>query len=316
VSAAELTSLNASLGPLVPAVDPLVKFRGYQAVAFWKSIRMLFLLWRRQAGKSFTLANKALYRMMTRRDHLCIFCSASIVLGSEFIRKEAEVWQSVMAKYRAKAKEENLLFESNADGLDLDAVCDLFEHEKLETRIYHDRTSYSRSRVVAPNPATAVGWTGDVYFDEVGRMPGLKELLEAVGPIFESNPEFIMWMATTPPPDDSHYSFELFQPKVEEFPLNARGNFYESPSGVLVHRFDAYDAELAGVRLHHPKTGEKISPEEHRALAFDKTAWDRNFGLKFIPGGAAAISAAALMRAMIQGKGKGLAIDVTEVICL
>lgn len=316
MSASELTSLIQSLGTLVPAPDPLVKFRGYQSEAFWKSIRMLFLLWRRQAGKSFTLANKALYRMMTRRNHLCVFCSASIVLGSEFIRKEAEVWQAVMEKYRTQAAAQKLLFESNADGLDLDAVCDLFEHEKLETRIYHDRTTYSRSRVVAPNPATAVGWTGDVYFDEVGRMPGLKELLEAVGPIFESNPEFIMWLATTPPPDDTHYSFELFAPPVEDFPLNALGNFYDSPSGVLVHRFDAYDAELAGVRLHHPKTGEKISPEEHRALAFNKVAWDRNFGLKFIAGGEAAVSASALMRAMTEGRNKGLAVDVSEVIRL
>lgn len=296
--------------------EPLIKFRGYQGVAFWYIIRILFLLWRRQAGKSFTLACKALDRMMERRNHLCIFASASITLGTEFIRKEAEVWQHVMDRYRAAAKARQLMFESNADGLDLDAICDLFEHEKLETKIWHDRTTYSRSRVVAPNPATAVGWTGDVFLDEVGRIPELKEVLEAVMPIFESNPEFIMRMATTPPPDDSHYSFELFQPPIEEFEVNAKGNFYDSPSGILVHRFDVFDGELAGVHLHHPKTGEPITPEQHRALSFDKVAWDRNYALKFVTGGIAAISIPAIMRAMMQGRDQGIALDITEVISL
>lgn len=300
--------------PVAPA--PLINFRGYQGKVFWYVIRILFLLWRRQAGKSFTLACKALDRMMERKNHLCVFCSASIPLGSEFIRKEAEVWQRVMEKYRLAAKANEQRFESNADGLGLDDICDLFEHEKLETKIWHDKTTCSRSRVVAPNPATAVGWTGDVFLDEVGRMPDFKELLEALMPVFESNPDFIMRMATTPPPDDTHYSFELFQPPVGEFEVNRLGNFYESPSGILVHRFDAWDGELAGVRLFHPKTAEPITPEQHRALSFDKQGWDRNYGLHFLAGGTAAISVPALLRAMAAGKDKGIAVDVSEVIRL
>lgn len=298
-----------------PAAEPLIKFLAPQKEVFWQVVRMLFLLWRRQGGKSFTLACKALDRMMARRNHLCVFCSASITLGSEFIRKEAEVWQTVMGKYRKAAEANEQKFESNADGLDLDAVCDLFEHEKLETRIYHDRTTFSRSRVVAPNPATAVGWTGDVFMDEVGRMPEFKELMEALLPIFENNPEFILRMATTPPPDDSHYSFELFQPPVgHEFEANAKGNYYDSPSGVLVHRADAWDFQLAGRSLFHPKTSEPVTPEQHRALSFDKTAWDRNYGLHFIHGGTAAISVPALLRAMAQGRDGGMGFDVTEVL--
>ncbi|WP_043585297.1 hypothetical protein [Geminisphaera colitermitum] len=295
--------------------DPLISFRGCQNRVFWLVIRMLFLLWRRQLGKSFTLASKGLSRMILRKNHLCVFGSASILLGSEFIRKEAEVWQKVMEKFRQIAKDKNLLLTTNADGLDFDAVCDLFEHQKLETRIYHDRTSYSRSRVVAPNPATAVGWTGDVFLDEVGRIPGLKDILEAVMPIMESNPEFIMWMATTPPPDDKHYSFELFQPpSAMDFPVNPLGNFYDAPAGVLVHRFDAWDGEAAGIHLHHPKTGEPITPEEHRALAFDKAGWDRNYALKFLAGGTAAVSTTAILRAMALGKPDCLGVNITEAV--
>lgn len=297
--------------------EPLINFRAYQSEVFWLKFRMLFLLWRRQAGKSFTLACMALDRMMARRNHLCVFCSASITLGTEFIRKEAEVWQSVMEKYRKAAAAQEKKFESNADGLDLDAVCDLFEHEKLETRIWHDRTTFSRSRVVAPNPATAVGWTGDVFKDEVGRMPEFKELMEALLPIFENNPEFILAMATTPPPDDTHHSFELFQPPVgHEFDANPRGNYYDSPSGIRVHRADAWDCHLAGRPLFHPKTSEPITPEQHRALAIDKVAWDRNYGLQFIHGGTAAISVPALLRAMAQGRDAGLGFDITEVLKL
>lgn len=298
------------------AQQPLIKLRDYQGKAFWKTIRMFFLLWRRQAGKSFTLACKGLDRMMERRDHTCVFGSASIKLGTEFIRKEAQVWQIILQQYREVAKSQNLRLTSTADGLGFDDLCDLFEHQKLETKIWHDRTTYSRSIVVAPNPDTAVGWTGDIFLDEVGRVPDLKDVLEAIEPFIASNPEFIFWMATTPPPDDSHYSFDLFEPPVSEFEVNAEGNLYEAPSGIEVHRFDVFDGEEAGVTLYHPKTGEPVTPEEHRALAFDKSAWDRNYGLKFISGGIAALSRAALARAMDRGDGQCLGINVTEPLSL
>lgn len=295
-----------------PGHNPLIKLRGYQSKAFWMAIRMFFLLWRRQAGKSFTLACKGLDRMMERRDHTCIFGSASIKLGTEFIRKEAQVWQIVMEQYRKIAAAQELKFTSNADGLDLDALCDLFEHQKLETKIWHDRTSYSRSIVVAPNPDTAVGWTGDMFLDEVGRVPDLRDVLEAVEPFIASNPEYILWMATTPPPDDDHYSFDLFEPPVTEFEPNAEGNFYDSPAGILVHRFGIHDSQEAGVPLFHPKTGEVVTPEEHRALAFDKSGWDRNYDLRFLTGGIAAVSRAALVRSMARGDGQCLGINISE----
>jgi len=307
--------------------QPLIAFRGYQEEVFWQDFRTFFLLWRRQAGKSFTLSAKALSRMIKRKGHLCVFCSASIALGTEFIRKEAEVWRSATETYRAIAAEAGMQLqtlvagggadgrEMSADGLDFDAICDLFEHEKLETRIYHDRTTYSRSRVVAPNPATAVGWTGDVFLDEVGRVPALRDVLEALGPIMDANPEYLTWMATTPPPDDKHYSFELFQPAARDWPVNPRGNYYETASAIPCHRFDAIDGEAAGLKFYHPKTRAVISWQEHRALAFDKAGWDRNYMLKFIAGGSAAVSMAALARAMARGHELGLVgVNVTEEV--
>ena len=67
--------------------DPIIRLRAYQEEAFWYEGRFLFLLWSRQTGKSYTLAAKALERMMLRPNHLCTFVSASITLGAEFMRK-------------------------------------------------------------------------------------------------------------------------------------------------------------------------------------------------------------------------------------
>lgn len=305
----------------MPGHDPIIRFRPYQEPAFWCQFRMLFLLWCRQKGKSFTLSSAALKRMMEVPDHLCIFVSASVNLGSEFVRKEAEVWRIVTEVFRKRAVDGGLRLTTNAEDdkgqlLDIDAICDLFEHQKLETRIWHSRTSYSRSKVVAPNPDTAVGWTGDVYMDEVGRMPTLKDVFEALLPIMESNPQFRIWMATTPPPDDAHYSFEMFLPPEQDFPISARGNWYDSPAGIPTHRVSCDDAYECGVTFFHPKTGDIITPDEHRALAFNKSAWDRNHRVLFLAGGTSAIPLAAIQRAMVAGREQTLGLHITDPVTL
>ncbi|HEY8898917.1 MAG TPA: hypothetical protein VIM61_00680 [Chthoniobacterales bacterium] len=299
---------------------PLINLREYAKEPFWKDdLGIMFWIWRRQAGKSFTAAAKALRRMMEIRGLLSVFCSASVNLGVEFVRKEAQIWALMLDTYRKAVAAQGLMLTSSADNdrgelLDIDAIADLFEHQKLETKIWHDRTTYSRSIVVAPNPDTAVGWTGDIWFDEVGRMPEFKDVLEACLPFMSSNPQFRLLGITTPPPDDQHYSWEITMPGEQEFKTNPRGNWYRSQAGYLCHRVDAWDAHAAGVPMYDDQTREPITPEEHRQRAFDKTAWDRNFGLKFITGGQAAVSLGALQLAMAGGRGQCLGIDVTEEI--
>lgn len=298
--------------------DPIIKLRPYAVAPFWDDdTGIVFWVWRRQSGKSFHAGAKALRRMMQIRGLLSVFVSASIALGMEFIRKEAVIWSMVLEAFRKAAQQQGLLLTSNADGLDLDAICDLFEHQRLETRIWHDKTTYSRSIVVAPNPDTAVGWTGDIWMDEFGRMPDFKDVLEAVLPFMSSNPQFRLLGITTPPPDDGHYSWEMVLPPQEEFPVNPQGNYYTSQAGYLVHRVDAFDAAAAGVPMYDDKSREPISPEEHRARAFDKTAWDRNFGLRFVSGGQSALSLGAIGRAMALGTtAECRAVDVTEEVRL
>lgn len=289
---------------------PIINLRLYQREAFRNKLRRLFLLWARQKGKSFTFGCDMLDRMMGERGCLLTMISASMVLGTEVLVKEAALWASLLDTLRAAAESAKLKFTTSVDGLDFDAVCDLFEHSKLETKLWHSNSVCSRSRVIAPNPDTAVGWTAHIRGDEVGRWPNAQDVMEAVIPFMTSNPKLTLWLATTPPPDDRHYTFELFMPPdAQEFPVSARGHWYRSASGIMVHRVDAWDGHAAGVNLYHPDTGEPITPDEDRALAFDKTAWDRNHGLLFIVGGTSACSLFLLQSSMAAGDNTCLACE-------
>lgn len=299
--------------------EPLVNQRAYQDEVFWNIAGLLAMIWRRQSGKSYTLGNIGLDWMM---ESVClvVFASAALRLGVENIYKEAQIWTAVVAKLKERAAREGFQLTTSADDdkgntLDVDAVADLFEHQKLETKLWHSNTTFSRSIVVAPNPDTAVGWTGHVILDEVGRMPEFRDVFEAMEPIVSSGQHYRVRMATTPPPDDTHYSYELLAPPPEldgSFPVNARGNWYTSRGGILVHRVDAFDAQAAGVPLYDLKTRQALTPDEHRARAVDKQAWDRNYGCRFIKGGTAAVSLAALYHAQAAGMTEGLGIKITD----
>ena len=298
---------------------PLISFRPPQEEAFFSTLGILFLVWRRQFGKSFTLASIALDWMMETEGRLVTFISAALVLGQENIRKEAEVWRSVTKQLRELARERGFKLTTTADSgggelLDVDAVADMFEHQKLETRLYWDNANYSRSRVIAPNPDTAVGWTGHLILDEVGRMPNFRDMWEAAEPFVASNPGLRIRGATTPPPDDAHYSYELLAPEQDEFRVNVRGNFYESMSGMPVHRVDANDAYACGVPIFDLKTREPLTPDEARVRALDKDAFDRNFLCKFLRGGVSALSLDELRFAMAAGERLGIAVQITEQI--
>ena len=83
-----------------------------------------------------------------------------------------------------------------------------------------------------------------------------------------------------------------------------------------MHRVDAWDCHAAGIPLYDLKTREELTPEEHRARAVDKTAWDRNYGCRFIKGGTSAISIAALMHAQAAGASEGTGIRITEQLAV
>jgi hypothetical protein len=270
--------------------------------------RISAFLARRQYGKTTTVAGVALKKMMRTRGHTVVFGSAKLSLSREIVRKEAQIMQQALSGLR-DAQNRLRLTENGrtlpAD-LDADAFAGIFEAQRLEFRFYHSNgdSDYSRTKVVALLPDT-VGETGDLMLDEVGRVKNFREVWEAVSPIISSNPEFRCTLTTTPPPDDTHYSFELLAPPIGvDFMPNPEGNAYVSELGIHVLRVDAYDAFAGGVGLYDDNTGKPITPEEHRRQAHDKDAWDRNYGVKFVMGGSAACSLLLLDTAQRRGLGK------------
>lgn len=299
---------------------PLINMRPYQAASFRRKEGLFCRVWRRQSGKSFTLGCEALDLMMADVCNV-VFASAALRLGQENLLKEAEVWRSIIAVMRKAAVAGKYKVVTSADDdkgetIDVEAVADLLEHTRLEVKLFHSRTTFSRSLVVAPNPDTAVGWTGHVFLDEVGRIPDFRDVFEAMEPIVSSQDKFVVRMATTPPPDDAHYSYELLAPPAdEEFLTNPRGNWYKSEAGILVHRVNADDGYAAGVPLRDLETREELTPTESRARAIDKTAWDRNFNVVFVRGvTTAALTANALAHA--QAIAQGVGAHITDTLTL
>lgn len=307
------TSAAAAQGAAVAPSPAIVQLRPYQNEVFDVTARELFLLWKRQSGKSHLFGAKAFHRMATKPGHAVWFVNASVLMGVENILKEAQIWRELQDHMRSVMAAQGLKLTTGADDdngnlLDVDAIADLFEHSKLESRVWHSNSVFSRSRVVAPNPATARGMTGDVFGDEVGFWPDFDGVYDAVEPIISSNPDFIMWMATTPSADSSHPTFGLLMPKREDFPANPLGNWFTTEDGAPVHRFDAKDSDAAGFLYFDKRTKEKIAWDVARARFRNKASYDRNYLLKFVSGGAASIPRHLLLNAL--AKDTGIALDL------
>lgn len=308
-----------------------MKRRAYQQAALSAILerRLQAWLWERQAGKSTTLGDVSLFEMMSVRGRTVIYASASLLLGREIvvkaqqradmssrqlIEKEAAILASCAGWFAEKSQASGMRFEQ-ADrasqkpikaALTADDFADLFEAQRLEFRVWHDRTTYSRTQVIAPNVATARGWSGTVLLDEIAFIPDFRELWTAMEPIISTNPEFRVVLCTTPPQDDdTHYCFELLAPPSGlTFPPNAAGNWYESELGVPVHRADAHDTHLAGKRIYDVRTGKEITPEDAFRRAINKDGYRVNHLLQWLAGGTAACDMMRLKIAQERGVGR------------
>lgn len=261
---------------------------------------MLLMLWRRQGRKTTTFAWQALRWMAENPGCLVTFATCALQLGSELTEREVQILLQIVDAMKTASSGGQV--DSTADSLEWYDVAELYTRNRLEVTLHHDRTSRSRTKIIAANYATARGYSGFVLLDEIGFIRDFKLFFEGVEPIFSANPKYRLWMATTPPEDDAHYSYELAAyPPGMEFPVNPLGNWYENESGIPVHRVSAADGCAAGVHLYSPKTRQVVTPEQHRAIALDKTAWDRNYGLIFTQGGVSAVSLVPLHQAQRRG---------------
>jgi hypothetical protein len=279
--------------------------------------RLFAMNWRRQAGKSTCMAEMAIDEM-TASIRTVIYVSASLLLGREIIFKESQTLQAAIQLLASKAMDAGMKLDTvdresgkAVKEISADDFADLFEGQRLEMRIWHDKTRFSRTQVIAPSVATARGWSGTVLIDEYGFIRDFRDLWEAIEPIVSSDKAFKLVMATTPPKDDAHASYEMTAPAIgQEFPVNPNGNWYRSEWGLQVHRVDIHDAYAAGVSVYDLNTGDALTPDEHFARAQDKDAWRRNYGCRFVLGGTSACGLMQLDVAQRRGVGRCACVNV------
>lgn len=266
---------------------------------------------RRQYGKTTVFGSLALLKMMRRRNHTVVFGSAKLTLAREVVRKESEIIrQSILALQKQAEEAQGLLTTydaktgKSAEKLNDDDWAEVFESQRLEFRFYHDKLSYSRTKVIALTP-DAVGETGDLMCDELRAIKNWREVWEAVEPIVSSNPDFRITLSTTWPTDDTHFACEqLAWPVDTKFPVDPAGNWYRSELGIWVLRLSADDAYADGVPVYDLETREPLTPAEHRRRYYDKDAWDRNYGCLNVAGGTAAVALQPMQSAQKRGMGR------------
>src|SRR4051812_12347472 len=82
-----------------------------QAIRRFGTAGFILLLWRRQLGKTTTIAHLALKRMMKKRGHLFTFASASLLVGREVIYREAAILESALEELGKQAAAANCMLQ-------------------------------------------------------------------------------------------------------------------------------------------------------------------------------------------------------------
>jgi hypothetical protein len=173
---------EASLKQLqAPDEHTEIKFHDFQWPVFNdRKSGIAVLHWSRQIGKSFTLAAWAVDRLMTRPGRLVTVLSNSRENGAEFLAKCAEV--CTMRRTRYEQVDRSLTFR--------------FEHMRMELRIRVERR-LGRIKVLAANPRTARGFSGDLILDEFAFHEDSNAIWEAVEPILASHQDYRCRIAST-----------------------------------------------------------------------------------------------------------------------
>ena len=173
----------------IPQADALIKFRAYQKPVFFdRESGIEILHWSRQIGKSFTLASWAVDRLLTQLQEndswLVTVLSNSRDNGAEFVIKAQEVCNKL-----------GVAMESIDESPDL-----TYDNMRMEVRLkmtIKGRARIGRIKVLAANPRTARGFSGDLILDEFAFHENSNAIWEAAEPILSSNPDFLCRIAST-----------------------------------------------------------------------------------------------------------------------
>lgn len=233
---------------------PIIQFREYQRPVFSDNeTGILVLHWSRQIGKSFTLAAWAVDRLLTRPGRLVTVLSNSKDNGQEFALKCAEVCRKI-----DEAKQKVI------DEYGLKDLSTSVEYSDMRFEItIKVKGQTGRIKVLAANPRTARGFSGDLILDEFAFHEDSAAIWDAAEPILSSNPDFLCRVAST-----GNGTGNMF------YRMATEGQF-------KVSRVRRSDAWKMGVRIYDAKTRKPITPDEARSQALDKASYDQNYECAF-----------------------------------
>ena len=233
---------------------PIIRFREYQRPVFEDNeTGILVLHWSRQIGKSFTLAAWAVDRLITRPGRLVTVLSNSKDNGQEFALKAAEVCRKIDEAKKKVIQQYNLKNLSSSIS---------YEDMRFEITV-KVKGQIGRIKVLAANPRTARGFSGDLILDEFAFHEDSAAIWDAAEPILSSNPDFLCRVAST-----GNGTGNMF------YRMATEGQF-------KVSRVRRSDAWRMGVKIYDAKTRKPITPEEARAQALDKASYDQNYECAF-----------------------------------
>jgi len=265
----------------------LINFREYQEPVFMdRESGILVLHWSRQIGKSYTLASWAVDRLLTQLQKndtwLVTVLSNSRDNGAEFVLKAQDICNKL-----------GVVMDSSDDSPDL-----TYDNMRMEVRVTltvngHERIG--RIKVLAANPRTARGFSGDLILDEFAYHEDSNAIWEAAEPILSANPEYLCRIASTG--NGKHNMF--YRMCAGSGPDN--GEFFISTAGFKVCRVTRTAAWQMGVKIYDPNTRQPITPDEARRKALDKRAYDQNYECKFADENMALLTHELIQQAMRDG---------------
>jgi len=277
--------------PNRPGAAVRIALRPHQEEVFRdRASGILILHWARQIGKSFVLAAWAVDRLLTRPGRLVTVLSNSRENGAEFVAKCAEVCRLNGTEYESVDQSQGVRFQNM----------------RMEVRI-HAQGRTGRIKVLAANPRTARGFSGDLILDEFAYHEDSAAIWEAAEPILASNADFLCRIASTgngrhnlfyrmteagfeegvPPPAATQAARPAPDPSVAPepskgaAPVNGGSFIHRSRAGFAVSRVTRTQACELGVKIYDPNTRAAITPEQARAQALDKSAYDQNYECSF-----------------------------------
>ena len=245
---AAVLAMGIMTTPGIQVAAPLVPFRNYQEPVFWDhTTKTVILHWSRQIGKSYTLAGWAVDRLLRFPGRLVTVLSNSRDNGAEFVIKAQEVCQ----KLGQAIEVEDLSKDISYDEM------------RFEIKITIGGKT-GRIKVLAANPRTARGFSGDLILDEFAFHENSRLIWEAAEPIISANRDFLCRIAST-----GNGRTNMFYQLISEgrIPLNR------------MRRSDAW--RMGELQIFSAIDGREITPDEARAESSDKRAYDQNYECAF-----------------------------------